>query len=124
VPSFLQAVASGGYSTASAINTAASAMPTNVKAGAGMVYAYTVCNSTSASVYLRFFNQNNAPTVGTSTPFDREIVPAGLCVRFSTDIGWTFSNGISFDITAGSLADNDTSTIANANTVTAEVYYK
>jgi hypothetical protein len=124
VPSYLQAVTSGGFSTSSAINAAASALATSVKASAGMLYGYTVCNSGAAAAYFRIFNLGTVPTPGSSTPSDREIVPAAQCTRFATDVGVTFSAGIGFDATAGSLADSDATAITAANTVAAVIYYK
>ena len=124
VPGYLQAVASGGATPVSFINAASSAMATVVKAGGGMVYGYDVCNAGTAASYFRLFNQTAAPTVGTSTPILRDVVPAGSCARFESPVGVALGTGIGFDVTTGSLADSDTSTIATASTVTVQVFYK
>ena len=124
VPSYLQAVSSGGATPASVINAAASAMPTVVKAGGGTVYGYSVCNNTGAAAYFRLFNQTAAPVVGTSAPLVREVVATGSCARYESPVGFAFGTGIGLDVTTGSLADSDTATIATANTVTAQVFYK
>ena len=107
------------------INSANSAMATSVKASAAPVYGYEVCNSNSTAVYFRLFNLAAAPTVGTSTGIqDVKYVAPTSCASFSTDIGLAFASGIAFDVTSGSMADNDTSTIATANTVNVSVFYK
>ncbi len=123
-PAYLQAVSSGGATLYRSINAASSAMAANVKAGTGMVYGYEACNSGSAAAFLRLFASASAPTVGSTTPAISKLVPAGLCVSYNSTVGLTFSNGIGLDVTAGSLADSDTTTIATANQVSVEIYYK
>jgi hypothetical protein len=122
VPTYLQAISSGGAYTSRAINTAASAMATVVKTSAGLLYGYEVCNSSSAAIYFRIFNLGVAPTVGTSIPAISKVVGPANCQSFSTDLGLTFGTGIAFDATAGSLADSDTTTVAAANQVAVEIY--
>jgi hypothetical protein len=124
VPAYLQAVSSGGASLYRAINAAGSAMAANVKSGTGMVYGYEACNSGSSLAFLRLFASGSAPVVGTTVPAISKLVPAGLCVSYNSEVGLLFSNGIGLDVTAGSLADGDTTTIAGANQVSVEVYYK
>lgn len=124
VPGYLQAVSSGGATPVSVINAAASAMPTLVKAGGGMIYGYSVCNNSGAAAYFRLFNQATAPSVGTSTPVVREVIATGSCARYESPVGFAFGAGIGLDMTAGSLADSDATTIATANTVTAQVFFK
>jgi hypothetical protein len=122
VPVYLQAISSGGAYTARAINAASSAMASVIKTSAGMLYGYEACNSGTSTVYLRIFNLGVAPTVGTSTPAISKIIPAGACQGYSTDVGLTFGTGIAFDVTAGSLADSDTTTMSAANQVAVEMY--
>lgn len=124
VPSYLQAVSSGGAASYRAINAASSAMAASIKAAGGMVYGFDVCNAGAASVYFRLFNLNAAPTVGGSTPAIARLVPAAGCATFSTDVGVAFGTGIALDVTSGSLADADTGTIAAASQVSVQVYYK
>jgi hypothetical protein len=123
VPTYLQAISSGGAYTFRAINAAASAMASVVKTSAGLLYGFDVCNSGASVVYFRIFNLGVAPTVGISTPAISKVVPAGNCQSFSTDLGLTFGTGIALDVTSGSLADADTATVANASQVAAEIYY-
>jgi hypothetical protein len=124
LPTYLQAVSSGGFSYLSSINAASSAMATNVKASAGMLYGYEACNNGSASIFFRIFSLASAPIVGSSTPTLRELVPAGQCARFSTEVGLVFSTGIAFDATGGSLADSDTTSIGTPSTVSVSIFYK
>jgi hypothetical protein len=124
VPSFLQAVTAGGATPFSAVNAAASCMATNLKTGSGMVFGYSVSNSNSGGVWFRLFAGGTAPTCGGGTPTKRIYVPAGATVGLSTDLGWVFSGGIGFDVTAGSGADGDATTVAAANSVLVDVDYK
>ena len=113
-----------GASEYSVLNTASSAMAASIKSSNGQVYGWDVCNNTSAAAYFRLFAQAAAPTVGTSTPSIRKLIAAGACATYSTDVGLAFSNGIGVDVTTGSLADSDSTTIATANQVSVTVYYK
>ena len=124
VPSYLQAVTSGGATIYRAINAAASAMAANIKSTSGMLYGYEACNSGTASAYLRLFALGTAPTIGTSVPVVTKLLPPSLCQNFSIDVGLVFLAGLAADVTSGSMADNDTATIATANQVSLEVYYK
>jgi hypothetical protein len=124
VPGYLQAVSSGGATPASAVNAAASCMATNLKSSSGMVFAYSISNSNSSGVWFRLFAGATAPTCGSGTPAKRIYVPAGATVGLSTDLGWVFSGGIGYDVTAGSGADTDTTTVATANSVFVNVDYK
>jgi hypothetical protein len=124
VPGYLQAVSSGGATTFSAVNAASSCMATNVKSSSGMVYSYSVSNSNAAGVWLRLFASGSAPTCGSGTPTKRIFVPAGVTLALSTDLGWVFSGGVGFDVTSGSGADSDTTTVATANSVLVNIDYK
>jgi mRNA-degrading endonuclease toxin of MazEF toxin-antitoxin module len=124
VPAFLQAVTSGGATAYRAINAAASAMAAVVKSGSGMVYGYEACNAGTAAAYFRLFALAAAPVVGTSVPTLSKLLAAGACQTMTTDIGVVFSTGIAMDVTAGSLADADTTTVTTANQIAVSVYYK
>jgi hypothetical protein len=124
VPGYLQAVSSGGASTASAVNAAASCMATSVKTTSGMVYSYSVSNSNTGGVWFRLFASATAPACGSGTPAKRIYVPAGATIALATAIGWVFGNGVAFDVTSGSGADNDTATVAAANSVLVNIDYK
>jgi hypothetical protein len=123
VPTYLQAVSSGGTAIYRAINAAASAMAANVKTSSGSVYGYEACNSGTVAAYLRLFALATAPVVGTSTPAISKLLSAGSCQGFAMPVGLTFSNGIGVDVTSGSMADNDTAAVTTASQVTVEIYY-
>jgi hypothetical protein len=121
------ATSSSGPSWAHYINSASSAMATNVKSSGGNVYRIQACNSNASVAYFHLYNTSSAPTVGaTSQLVETIIVPATGCITSASyaDVGGTLGTGISFDVTTGSLADADTTTITTANTVAVTVYYK
>jgi hypothetical protein len=125
VPGYLQAVSTGGATPAGYVNAAGSCMATNVKStGGGMVFAYSVSNSNTTAVWFRLFASATAPTCGSTTPTKRIFVPAASTVGLSTDLGWVFAGGIGFDVTAGSGADTDATTVATANSVLVNIDYK
>jgi hypothetical protein len=124
VPSYLQAVSSGGATAYRAINAASSTMATNVKTTSGLIYGYETCNSGSSAVYFRIFGLTTTPVPGTSVPTISKLLPPGACQGFSSEVGVTIPNGIGFDVTSGSLADSDSTGIATANQVTVQIYYK
>jgi hypothetical protein len=124
VPTYLQAISSGGALSLRAINSAGSAMATQVKSGAGMIYSVDACNNSGGTVYFRMANSATF-TVGTTTPLLGAIpIGTGTCWSFRSDVGLYYSPAISFDVTAGSMADSDTGTLATASTVTVSVGYK
>jgi hypothetical protein len=124
VPTYLQAVSSGGATAYRAINTAASTMATNIKTSSGLLYGYETCNAGASAVYFRIFGVTTTPLPGTSTPTISKLLPAGTCQAFSSQVGITIPNGIGFDVTSGSLADSDGTAVATANQVTVQIYYK
>jgi hypothetical protein len=124
VPTYLQAVSSGGATAYRAINTASSTMATNIKTSSGLVYGYETCNAGSSAVYFRIFGLTTTPVPGTSIPTISKLLPAGSCQGFSSEVGITIPNGIGFDVTSGSLADSDSTTVSAANQVTVQIYYK
>jgi hypothetical protein len=124
VPSYLQAVSSGGATIYRAINAAASTMAANVKATSGLVYGYEACNAGTGAAYFRLFALATAPVAGTSTPTVSKLLAAGSCQGYSSTVGLAFPNGIGVDVTSGSLADSDSTAVSTASQVTMEVYYK
>jgi hypothetical protein len=124
VPSYLQAVSSGGATIYRAINTAASTMATNIKTSSGTVYGYEACNAGTSAAYFRIFALSTTPVPGSSVPVISKLLPAGSCQGYSSTVGLATFTGIGFDVTAGSMADSDTTAVATANQVTVEIYYK
>jgi hypothetical protein len=124
VPSYLQAVSSGGATIYRAINTAASTMATNIKTSSGTVYGYEACNAGTSAAYFRIFAQSTVPVPGTSVPVISKLLAAGTCQTYSSTVGLATFNGIGFDVTSGSMADSDSTAVATANQITVEIYYK
>ena len=124
VPTYLQAVSSGGAAIYRAINAAASTMAANIKATSGLVYGYEACNAGTGNAYLRLFALATTPAAGTSTPSISKLLPAGSCQGYSSNVGLVFANGIGVDVTSGSLADSDSTAVSTASQVTVDVYYK
>lgn len=82
------------------VMNAASAAAVSVKASAGRVYSFNLCNNTNASRYVRFYN-SAAATTGTTPVYAGAItLSAGSCQQYTTNFGLTFSAGISFSVTA------------------------
>jgi hypothetical protein len=84
-----------------------------VKATAGQLFSITAFNTTTAPLYLKFYNLTAAnTTVGSSTPVLTFLVPAnadsdGAGFVWNNDIGFAFSTAISVACTTG-VADADT----------------
>lgn len=124
VPTYLQAVSSGGATAYRAINAAASTMAATIKSSSGLVYGYEACNAGSGAAYLRLFALGTAPVPGASTPQISKLLPPTSCQSFSSEVGITFGSGIGVDVTTGALADADSTAITTANQVAVEIYYK
>lgn len=91
---------------------------TAVKASAGTLYGFSISNTKSSGVFVRFYNiASGSVTVGTSTTYAGPFIGPGATTgaghTFSFPQGIPFSNaGWSVSITAGSLNDNDTTATA------------
>lgn len=100
----------GGLTTYRVLSPAGSGAQV-IKATAGRVYSFNMCNSAAASRYVRFYNSASA-TTGTTPVFAGAIViSASSCQQFTTNFGLTFGAGISFSVTA---ANGDADTTAAA----------
>jgi len=124
VPSYLQAVSSGGATVYRAINAASSTMAANIKTTSGLVYGYEACNSGASAAYFRLFGLATTPVPGTSVPLVSKLLAAGSCQGYASTVGLASPNGIGIDVTSGSMADSDSTAVSTANQVTVEVYYK
>ncbi|KMO30713.1 hypothetical protein VQ02_27505 [Methylobacterium variabile] len=90
----------GGLNVYRVMN-AASAAAVAVKASAGRLYSFNLCNNANAARYVRFYNSATAATTGTTPVYAGAItLSAGTCQQFTTNFGLTFSAGISMAITA------------------------
>lgn len=99
-----------------------------VKASAGIVYAYQTSNNSATPAYLKFYDTASSPTCSSTTVKKTVIIPAnssslGGGNNAAIAVGVGFSSGIAICVTGG-LADNDTSSVAAANTVVVNIDYK
>lgn len=122
----MQAIATGGASTAGAIvpsNTTA----VSLKGSAGTVYGVQVYGISATPAYLKIYD-SAAVTCGSGTPIKRLMIPGGSPNTAGAGSNVTFgpgiitSTGIGYCITTG-IADNDTSAPA-ATTFLVNVDYK
>jgi hypothetical protein len=99
----------------------------DVKTSAGQIYGLWVTNTTTATIWLKFYNATAANvTVGTTTP----VITLGIPGNTSDDVAGLFAStmGIAFDTaicaaaTTG-VADNDTGA-PSANALIINVFYK
>lgn len=121
----LQAIATGGASTAGAIvpnNTTA----VSVKGSAGTVYSVQLFSIGAAPAYLKIYD-SAAVTCGSGTPIKRILIPSASTLGAGTVIsfgpaGIITSTGIGYCVTTG-IADADTTAPA-ASTFLVNVDYK
>lgn len=122
----LQAIATGGASTAGAIvpnNTTA----VSVKGSAGTIYGVQLAGIGSAPAYLKIYD-SAAVTCGSGTPIKRLLIPAastaanGAGSNISFGPGIVTSTGIGYCVTTG-IGDADTSAPA-ASTYLVNVDFK
>lgn len=109
-----------GY-TVSRVIAAATTNATSVKASAGQVYGWVLCNNAASAKFVKLYNKASAPTVGTDTPVMTIAVPANQTVLIELKNGIKFSTGIALAIT-GAYADADTTATA-AGDVVAHLLY-
>lgn len=102
---------------------AATTNPTSVKTSAaklGLIMGY---NAAAAVRYLKIFNKNAAPTVGTDTPVLNLPMPPSALFRFDlSDIGLHLTSGLAFAITTGN-ADRDTGAVTANDIVGLNIVY-
>jgi hypothetical protein len=105
------------------LSSAATTNATLVKNAAGRMFLITGRNNAAAIRYLKFYNKNSAPTVGTDVPVLTIALDASA--QFEIDLnpyGQFFTTGIAFAIT-GAVADNDTTAIAAADILALNIWY-
>lgn len=99
----------------------------SVKASAGQLYGYFICNRSLAERFVKLYNKASAATVGTDTPVITIPLSAGaadkpFCANVGWDTGVAFATGIAAGATTG-LADANTGAPA-ANDVVVNLFYK
>ena len=117
-----QTVAATGGTTPGKLISAASTNATSVKGSAGTLYTLAAFNNGAAARYFKLYNKASAPTVGTDTPVQVMMIPAGGgLVLAMPPQGIAFGTGIAFALTSG-IADADTGAVA-ANEVCVSYSY-
>lgn len=104
--------------------SAASTNATSVKTTQGRISGGRVSNSSASWRYIKFYNKNSAPVVGTDVPvLTAGIAPGGFLnlADVFDQYGLHFAAGIAYAITAGP-ADNDTAAIAANEVVVALLF--
>jgi hypothetical protein len=114
----------GGLTTPSRIvASAATVNATLAKATAGRVYKITGYNNSTTLRWLRFFNNAATPVPGTTAAFFSVPLAPGTFSFDAQDIGYYFSAGIGYAITA-SPADNDNTPVAANDVFNLNVWYQ
>ena len=93
---------------------AATTNPTSVKTSAAKLALIMGYNAATSVRYLKIFNKNAAPTMGTDTPVLNLPMPPSALFRFDlADIGLHLTSGLAFAITTGSADKDATAVTAN-----------
>lgn len=104
---------SGGLSMRHIISLATTNL-TAVKVSAGQVYAVEAFSTRNSAIYLKLYDEESSPTVGTDIPDKVILIPGntrGAGVVINWDKGLAFAGGIYIATTTGA-ADTDTGAIA------------
>lgn len=93
--------------------SAASNNAANIKNSAGRVYSMTLYNASTSIRYVRLYNTNTAPTMGTTTPYIVVAVQPSTSKELAFHLfGMLFSTGISIAITGGATDLDNTAVSA------------
>lgn len=93
---------------------AATTNPTSIKTSAAKLAAIFGYNAATSVRYLKLFNKNAAPTMGTDTPLLNLAMPPSRDFRFDlADLGLHFGSGLAYAITTGSADKDATAVTAN-----------
>jgi hypothetical protein len=103
------------------VNSAATTNATSAKTVATRLYGYCLQNNAATWAYLKFYNLNVAPTVGSSTVVSIVGIPPGGTVSYSSSVGVYMSLGVAYSIVLNPI-DTDANPLAAANTVTGTIY--
>lgn len=94
----------------------------NVKSSNGKAFTFTITNTNASIVWVKFYNKNTAPTVGTDTPvLTYGIQPNSTFNCIDSTLGVWFSAGIGIACTT--VQSDGDSTAPTANTVTCNGVY-
>ena len=95
------------------IVAAASTNSTLVKGSPGVIYGYEFSNKAAYAVFVKFYNEATAPTVGTDTVMWTVMVPAGERVAKVFDEPVECDAGIGVGVTKAISETDTTATVAD-----------
>lgn len=110
--------------TIAKVKAAASTNLTSVKASAGVLGGFTLCNNHASSArFVKFYNKASAPVIASDTALLRFTIaiPAGGERTLEFPAGLNFSTGIAYAIT-GAVGETDTTAVV-ADDVTGFLSY-
>ena len=97
--------------TTNNLNSAATTNATAVKTSSGTLFAISISNAAASPRFVKLYNKNAAPTVGTDVPVLVIPVAASSSVVYEFGrLGQRFAAGIGLAIT-GAIGDTDTTAI-------------
>lgn len=122
-PWLVQTVAgtSGGSTPFHALS-AASNNSTSLKGSAGLLYGYSISNTTASIRWVKFYNKASAPAPATDTVVWAEQIPANATVIATFPEGMGFATGIAFAAVANA-SDTDNTSIGAAD-LSIDIRYK
>lgn len=94
------------------VNSAATTNGASIKTSAGNLYGISAMNASATTKFVRFFNKNSAPTVGTDVPIMVVAVPATSSKEIQYVPAVRFTTGIAVAITGGAAATDATAVAA------------
>lgn len=103
-------------------SAAASTNATSAKMTPGILYSVIGFNAAAAARYLKIYDKESAPTVGTDTPKLTITLPASTAFTIDFPTPVEFRAGIAYALTTG-VADNDTGALTAADVTGLNVIY-
>jgi hypothetical protein len=94
------------------VNSAATTNAASIKATGANLYGISVMNASASTKYVRFFNRNTAPTVGTDVPIMVVAVPATSSKEIEYVPAIRFGTGLAVAITGGAAVTDNTAVAA------------
>lgn len=109
-------------STARLLSAAATTNAASVKTSATDLFRLRGHNAAAAARYLKLYNKNVAPTVGTDTPVATYYLPPAAPFEIAFDTPLYFSAGLAYALT-GAAADSDTTALAAGDVLCLNIHY-
>ena len=94
---------------------------TSVKTSSTKLIGWSFVNNATSTRYVKVYNKNSAPTVGTDIPVQIISIPANSICQQTLEGGVGYASGLSYAIVTGA-SDTDTTAVA-ANDVIGSLFY-